>query len=227
MSETVLNACWNKVGNFGDKTCPELNDHIRCLNCEVFRAAAASLLNRKSPEGYLDFWTHRIAQPPEVKLAGTRSIVIFRIGEEWLALPTEVFLEVVELRPIHTVPHRHDALVRGLAMVRGELIICVSLAHLLGMDAGAGPAQIERQKGRSVYERLLVVGQNGERVVFAVNEVHVGVRYHPDNLKPVPATVAQSAAPFTSGLLAWEGLNVGVLDESLVFYALSRHLAYP
>ena len=225
MSETVINACWNQIGNFGDKTCPELKEHIRCLNCEVFRAAAASLLNRKSPEGYLDFWTGRIARPPEKKLAGTRSIVIFRIGTEWLALPTEVFLEVVELRPIHTLPHRHDALVRGLVMVRGELIICVSLAHLLGMDAAA--PQTERQKGRSVYDRLLVVGQNGERVVFAVNEVHVGVRYHPDNLKPAPATVAQSAAPYTSGLLAWEGRSVGILDESLFFYALSRHLAYP
>lgn len=223
MSETVLNACWNQVGNFGDKSCPELKEHVRCLNCEVFRAAAATLLNRKSPEGYLDFWTKRIARPPEVKLAGTRSIVIFRIGAEWLALPTEVFLEVVELRPIHTVPHRNDALVRGLAMVRGELIICVSLAHLLGMDAA--PARSERKKGRSVYDRLLVVGQNGERVVFAVEEVHVGVRYHPNDLKPVPATVAQSAAPYTSGILTWEGQSVGVLDESLVFYALSRHLA--
>ena len=223
MSQTVINACWNKIGNFGDKTCPELKEHIRCLNCEVYRAAAATLLDRQSPEGYRDFWTERLAQPPEVKLMGTRSVVIFRIGAEWLALPTDVFLEAVELRPIHTLPHSHDAMVRGLTMVRGELLICVSLAHLLGIDAAA--AQNERQKGRSVYERLLVVAQNGERVVFSVNEVHVGVRYHPDNLKPVPTTVAQSSAPYTIGLLSWEDRMVGVLDESLVFYALSRHLA--
>ena len=234
MSETVstppspeleFTACWKQIGNFGDKTCPELKKHIRCLNCQVFRAAAASLLNRKSPEGYLEFWTERIARPPELKLAGTRSIVIFRIGGEWLALPTEVFEEVVEQRPIHTLPHRQDALVRGLVMVRGELLICISLAHLLGIEAGAASAQSRHQKGRSVYERLLVVGQNGERVVFSVHEVHVGVRYHPHDLKPVPSTVAQSAAPYTTGLLSWENRNVGVLDESLVFYALNRHLA--
>ena len=110
-------------------------------------------------------------------------------------------------------------------MVRGELLICVSLAHLLGIETAATPAQAERQKGRSVYERLLVVGRNGERVVFSVNEVHVGVRYHPSDLKPVPSTVAQSAARYTSGLLFWENRNVGVLDESLLFYALSRHLS--
>ena len=224
-SDTGFTACWKQIGNFGDKTCPELKKHIRCLNCDRFRAAAASLLNRKTPEGYLEFWTGRIARPPEVKLVGTRSIVIFRIGGEWLALPTGVIEEVVAQRPIHTLPHRQDALVRGLAMVRGELLICVSLAHLLGIETAASPAQTERQKGRSVYERLLVAGQAGERVVVPVHEVHVGVRYHPDDLKPVPSTVAQSAARYTIGLLSWEGRNVGVLDESLLFYALNRHLS--
>ena len=182
------------------------------------------MLDRKTPEGYLDFWTERIASPRHAKPVGTRSIVIFRIGQEWLALPTEVFLEVVELRPIHTLPHRQDALVRGLAMVRGELLICIVLPQLLGFEAPTSTAQHDRKSGRSVYERLLVIEQDGERVVFSVNEVHVGVRYHCDELTPVPATVAQSAAPYTSGLLKWENHTVGVLDEALLFYALRRRL---
>ncbi|MCX6967678.1 MAG: chemotaxis protein CheW [Verrucomicrobia bacterium] len=224
MSETQLNACWNSIGNFGDKTCPELPKHVRCLNCAVYRNAAATLLNRKTPEGYLEFWTERIAGPRQVKPAGTRSIVIFRINQEWLALPTEVFLEVVELRPIHTLPHRQDALVRGLTMVRGELLICIALPHLLGFEAPPSHAANDRKSGRSVYERLLVIGQNGERVVFSVNEVHVGVRYHSDELNLVPATVAQSSTPYTCGLLTWENRTVGVLDENLLFYALRRRL---
>ena len=224
MSQATLNPCWNRTGNFGDKTCPELKQYIRCLNCGVFRGAAATLLDRESPEGYLEYWTERASQPLVPKLPGTRSIVIFRVGMEWLALPTEVFLEVVELRPVHSLPHRRDGLVRGLVMVRGELLICISLSHWLGLEAPAA-SLAARQKGRSVYERMLVVGHKGERVVFAVNEVHVGVRYHPDELKTVPATVAQSSAPYTFGLLSWENRNVGVLDETLMFQALSRHLA--
>jgi len=224
MSQIVLNACWNNIGNFGDKSCPELPQHIRCLNCEVFHAAAATLLNREAPEGYLEFWSERIARPRPAKLADTRSVVIFRIGGEWLALPTSVFMEVVELRPVHTLPHRKDALVRGLVMVRGELLICISLPHLLGVEETASHAG-HRQHGQSVYERMLVLSRHGERVVFSVHEVHVGVRYHPDNLKPVPATVSQSAVRYTSGLLEWENRNVGVLDEDLVFHVLNRQLA--
>ena len=224
MNEPVINACWDRIGVFGDKSCPELRAHIRCLNCEVFHAAAATLLDRPAPEGYLDFWTERIARPRQEQRKGTRSVVIFRIGEEWLALPAEIFWEVAELRPIHTLPHRKDALVLGLTAIRGELLICIALPRLLGFDAAVAAPAV-RSQGRSVYERLLVVGQSGERVVFPVHEVHAGVRYHPDDLQPVPATVAQSTTPFTTGLLAWEGRNVGVLDEALLFYALGRQLA--
>jgi chemotaxis-related protein WspD len=224
MSQPALNTCWNRIGNFGDKSCPELKQHIRCLNCEVFHAAAATLLNRETPEGYLESWTERIARPTLPKLADTRSVVIFRIGSEWLALPTSVFEEVIELRPVHTLPHRKDALVRGLVMVRGELLICISLPHLLGVEED-GSAVSQRQHGQTVYERMLVLSRNGERVVFSVHEVHVGVRYHPDNLKPAPSTVAQSAVRYTSGLLDWENRHVGVLDEELVFHILNRQLA--
>lgn len=222
MSSTPLNACWNKIGNFGDKSCPELARHIRCLNCEIFHAAAATLLNREAPEGYLEGWTRRIARERPVPLADTRSVVIFRVGGEWLALPTAVFLEVIEVRPIHTLPHRKDDLVRGLVMVRGELLICVSLVSLLGMESsGSG---VSRQ-GKSVYDRMLVLSQHGDRVVFAVDEVHVGVRYHPEYLKPVPSTVSQASTRYASGLLEWEGHNVGVLDADLLFQYLNRQLA--
>ena len=224
MSPTVFNTCWKKTGSFGDKSCPDLKAHIRCLNCEIFHAAAATLLNRNAPEGYLESWTERIAAPHLPKLADTRSVVIFRIGSEWLALPTSAFNEVVELRPIHTLPHRKDSLVCGLVMVRGELLICISLPHLLGVEETA-PHAVHQQKGQSVYERMLVLSYHGERVVFSVHEVHVGVRYHPDNLKPIPVTVAQSAVRYTSGVLSWENHNVGVLDETLVFSVLNRQFA--
>ncbi|MDD5349955.1 MAG: chemotaxis protein CheW [Chthoniobacteraceae bacterium] len=222
MNEPVIDACWDRIGVFGDKSCPELPRHIRCLNCEVFHAAAAALLDRPAPEGYLDFWTERIALPRQEQRKGTRSAVVFRIGVEWLALPAEIFAEVAEPRPVHSLPHRPDGLVLGLTAIRGELLICIALPRLLGFEASASAAP---SQGRSVYERMLVVGHGGERVVFPVDEVHAGVRYHPDDLRPVPSTVAQAAAPFTLGLLSWEDRNVGVLDDALLFYALGRQLA--
>lgn len=224
----VIDDCWNRIGVFGDKSCPELPVHIRCLNCQVFHEAAARLLDRRAPGEYRETWTERVARPRLPKRAGMRSVVIFRVGAEWLALPTECFLEVAELRPVHSLPHRTGALVKGLTVIRGELILCIALPHLLGFEAvggGDAPEPPGAAKRHNVYERLLLVGYGGERVAFAADEVHGGVRYHPDDLKPVPSTVSKSASSYTLGLIEWEGRSVGVLDESLVFYTLGRQLS--
>jgi len=226
MSEgaTTINACWKSIGLWGDRSCPDLARHMHCRNCEVFCAAAASLLDRQPPAGYLEEWTVRTAKPQQAKLAGAKSIIIFRLGEEWLALPTAAFLEVAALRTVHSLPHRKDGIVKGLVNVRGELLLCLSLERLLGLEAA--PKRTVPGE-RAVYGRLIVVERNGKRAVFPVSEVYGGHRYHPAQLKGAPATVALSANPhaaYSIGLLPWKERHVGVLDEELLFYTLGRHL---
>jgi len=220
----AIDTCWKRIGIWGDRSCPELAAHLHCRNCGVFCSAAAALLDREPPEGYRAEWTARIAQPRHQNLAGTLSIVIFRVGSEWLALPSGVFLEVADLRPIRSLPHRRkDDAVRGLVNIRGELLLCVSPAGLLGLsDSWAMP---DAKKLRKIHPRLLVLSHKGDRVVFPVDEVHVGRRYHPDELKPAPSTVGLAAAAYTLGLISWEGVHVGVLDSDLLFYTLGRQFA--
>ncbi|MBI5685471.1 MAG: purine-binding chemotaxis protein CheW [Verrucomicrobia bacterium] len=219
---TVINACWKSIGVWGDRSCPELRQHTHCRNCPVYHAAGATLLDREPPPGYREDWTARAAHPREPVLAGTKSIVIFRLGAEWLALPIEVFQEVADSRPIHSLPHREGRILKGLVNIRGELLLCVSLADLLGVDTTAKPAD---RKEKSAYQRLLVVTHKSGRAVFPADEVHSGCRYHPDELRPVPATVSLASARYSVGLLSWRERNVGVLDPELVFYSLNRHLA--
>ena len=84
-------------------------------------------------------------------MPGKQSIVIFRIGPEWLALPTRVFQEIAERRTVHSLPHRQHGVVLGLINIRGELLICVSLGQLLGLE------QVPfREKSRTTYDRLVV-----------------------------------------------------------------------
>ena len=216
-----IDTCWNRIGIWGDRSCHELVTHLHCRNCGIFCSAAATLLDREPPEGYRAEWTARIAQPRQQKLAGTLSIVIFRIGIEWLALPSKLFLEVTDLRPIRSLPHRrNDDTVRGVVNIRGELLLCISPATLLGFEV-----QPEGKKQRTVHPRMLVLSHKGNRAVFPVDEVHVGRRYHPDELQPLPSTVGLAAAAYTLGLISWEGINVGVLDSDLLFYTLGRQFA--
>ena len=43
--------------------------------------------------------------------------MIFRIAQEWFALPTVVVAEVGERRAIHSIPHRRSGIVSGVTNV--------------------------------------------------------------------------------------------------------------
>ena len=94
----AVNDCWNKIGVRGDGSCPELTRHVHCRNCPVYSAGAVAVLDRPAPNDYLAERTRHFAKPEQAKEAEIHSVVIFRIGAEWLALPTAVVSEVANLR---------------------------------------------------------------------------------------------------------------------------------
>jgi len=177
--------CWNQIGVWGKRNCPELEKVVHCRNCPVYAAAAIQLLDVEPPPDYLREWSHHFAAERKATLLNTHSVVIFRIGNEWLALPTTVFQEVSERRPIHSLPHRRNRIVLGLVNIRGELVVCVSLGELLGLEK-AMEAKATRQ--RAVYERLVVICRECSRLVFPASEFHCISRHHSAELRTLPAT---------------------------------------
>lgn len=214
MSAASLNDCWKKIGVWGDRSCTELKAHIHCRNCPVYSEGAARLLDAEVPESYLAANARHYAQTKAEVKPGARSVVIFRVATEWLALPTPVFREIATPRPVHSLPHRRDRTVTGVANIRGELVVCVSLAAALGI-AGE-PA---------TGARLAVLSRGTDRFVFPADEVAGLRRFDDADLAPVPATLAHAQAAYTRGILEWEGRPVGVLDDELLFYTLNRSLA--
>ena len=217
-----LHDCWKQTGIWGDGSCPQLVEAVHCRNCPVYSSAASHLLDREIDAAYLVQSAQEIRTERQHVARDTDSVVVFRTGAEWLALPTGVLDEVGVLRPIHSLPHRRNGTVLGIVNVRGALLICVSLHALLGIDktpaAGTAPRSL-------VHERLLVVGRDGERLVFPVYEVLGVHRFRPDQLGEAPATVAKSTATYTRATLPWREKTVGVLDEQLLFYSIHKSLA--
>jgi len=180
------------------------------------------LADRALPADYLDEWATHIAKPKQLAARGTASAVVFRVGTEWLAVPTGVCHEVSARKPVHTIPHRRNGIVLGLVNVRGDLVICVSLSAVLGVV----DAPYDRPERRRISrERLLLLEYNGQRLTWPVTDLHGVHRYHPDDLQEVPATVAKGTAVYTRAVLPWQNKAVGLLDEQLLFYTFSRHLA--
>ena len=219
--------CWSRIGVYGDGSCVELPRHVHCRNCPVYSAAAIRLLDRNEtvdgPDDALANATRLFALERADARRNNQSAFLFRIGSEWLALPTDVLDEVAELRVIHSLPHRRSGVVLGLANVRGELLVCVSLAQLLGIDALVESSGARGQ--RAVQRRLLVARRVGSRVAFPADDVHGIERFDDSEIGPVPATVAKASASYSKAMLSWREHAVGLLDEELLFHSLYRSLA--
>jgi chemotaxis-related protein WspD len=219
-SSAEVSPCWNRVGVQGDGTCPELPQFVHCRNCPVYSSAGVALLNRPLPEQYRRAWTEQFAQHKKLQSPGNSSALLFRIRAEWFALPTYVFQEVAERRRIHSLPHRRQGLVLGLVNIRGELLVCVSLGHLLGVE------QLPtREELRAAHDRLLVTNWEGSRLVFPADEVQGTHRFCLQELKAPPATLAHSGSSFTQGILPWRERLVCYLNPELLFSTLNRSLA--
>ncbi|PWB34532.1 chemotaxis protein CheW [Pseudomonas sp. SDI] len=209
----AIDDCWNRIGIRGDKSCPLLEAHIHCRNCDVYAAAATRLLDR-----------YALAQDAHVRddseqdgeVRGGRSLLLFRLGEEWLALATRCLVEVAPLQPVHSLPHQRSRVLQGVANVRGALVPCLSLGDLLGLEVTAQPATAAR-----VMPRMLIVAASGGSVVLKVDEVDGIHALEPRQLNGEGANESR----FTAAVLQWRGRSVRVLDEQEVLSAVNRSLS--
>lgn len=214
--------CWNSIGVRGDRSCPELVKFVHCQNCPVFAEAGRRFLDAPSPAGYLEEWTERLAEKADEASDDTLSVLLFRVADEWLALPIQVLVEVTTPRPVHRVPYRAGILA-GLINIRGELHLCVHLAKLLGIGERSALQPDETQAPASP-RRYLVTSHEQNRWVFPVDAVDQVCRIARSQVKPPPATIQRAANHLSSGVFDWEGRPVGLLDDARMFDILQKKL---
>jgi chemotaxis-related protein WspD len=213
-----VNGCWREIGTAGQGTCERLAEVVHCRNCAEYSRAGRELFDQPASPELLEEWTAALAAAKERAQPGTVSVVVFRLNAEWFALPTALFAEVAEHHAPHTVPFRTGATFAGLVNVNGELLLCVSLARLLGVaESGGAPP---------VRPRMCVVTHERERVAFPVDEVLGVRRVDAAALQPAPTTVAKAPAALTVSLFEFDGRSVGLLDEEKLFSTLARCLAW-
>ncbi|ATP48845.1 chemotaxis protein CheW [Pseudomonas putida] len=205
-----IDDCWNRIGVHGDKQCPLLERHIHCRNCDVYAAAATRLLDR-----YALLQDDHAAVAPAAEESVGRSMLLFRLGEEWLALATACLAEIAPLQAVHSLPHQRSRMLQGVANVRGALVPCLSLADLLGVQPAAG----QQRSGREM-PRMLILAAEGGPVVMAVEEID-GIH----RLDPSLLGSGQDVTHFTAAVLQWRGRSVRVLDDQHLLSAVQRSLS--
>ena len=211
----AIDDCWNRIGIHGDKSCPLLSEHIHCRNCTVYSTAATRLLDR-----------YALQQDDRVQVSNTvesevktRSLLMFRLGEEWLGLATRSLVEVAPLQAIHSLPHQRSGALLGVANVRGALVACLSLVELLGIDGISNVAS-----GTRVMPRMLIIAAHGGPVVVPVDEVDGIHAIDEQILDAASRSGTQASAKYTRGVLQFKGRSLRWLDEEQLLSAVTRSL---
>ena len=213
----AVDQCWHKIGVWGDHTCPELQKVTHCHNCPVFAAAGRHFFDAPSPPNYLDEWTTRLATPEAEEVFDEFSVLVFRLGDEWLALPVAILVEVTPPRVPHRVPHR-AGLLAGVVNIRGELHLCIRLDLLLGV------APASEKQAATNNPRLIVIRSESEAWAFAADEVDQVHRIPGESLTPPAPTLSRASAKLTRGVFVSSRHSVGLLDDVRLFQTLRERV---
>lgn len=228
-----LDDCWNRIGVFGDRSCPELVGCVHCRNCPVYSAAGRSLLERLPPGDYLSEWTTVLAETQRdsqssslsadgsvVRSDQSLSVMIFRLVDELFALPVGVFLEVSAAFVVHSVPGRSNQLFLGMVNVRGEIMLAASLSALLGLKAHA-------QGGPSGAGRMAVADSAMGKWVFPIDEIFGIYLFNREHVRPAPVVITNALNSYACGVLQWQNRSVALLDADGIFQALNMQFSIP
>lgn len=191
---------------------------------DPFKKASPSRLFERIPsQEYLVECTEALLKEPTEEVATSpHSLLVFRLGEELLAIATLFVKEVAMKRMAHRIPHRSGKALLGLVNLNGELEICISLSYLLGIEDNL------KKSAESHYqhqERMIAIVKDSVLWVFPVDEV-MGIHYWDfAEMENLPINLTKSSVSYFKGILKWGNACIGVLDEELLFPSIVRNLS--
>lgn len=156
--------------------------------------AAQRLLNRPLTEGDLADQTAEVARPLDEGAGDRISVLVVECGGERLAMPGSLVRRVALPAIVHRVPHRSNAVLRGICNIGGQLALAADLAALLDLERPPGGAE-DRAR------RMLLLGDGAEQWVIEVDRVIGVVRVDPARLLDPPATVRAARDRLTEHLV--------------------------
>jgi chemotaxis-related protein WspD len=212
--------CWNVIGVNGDQSCDRLQQYVHCRNCGVYANAAQQNLARPVSGDYKKEWAAHFRQAASGGQQQDASCLVFRIGREWLSLPTRMFVSVAPIAKPHRLPHRAARGLSGIVNVGGTLYPCMSLADLLGIDDSEGEAATHRH----TFARLLLTQWEDQAYALPVADLHGMLRYASANVQAPAATINKGLSRFLTGVITHDDMRIGMLDEALIGYQLARTL---
>lgn len=224
--DNTLDRCWSEIGIWGKgrEKCALLKEVIHCNNCDVFRRHSQLVYEKNIIPEYTDEWTRQIAARKEESRKTTRSVLVFRLGSEWLSLPTVTIKEIVHVRPVHKLPHNRNRMLSGIANISGGMELCFSLEKILGIEEEPRADGERMDTMPAEKHRMIFAVYNKNKYIFVADEVGEIIRFSDSDEQELPSTVNQETGSFMKGIIDWRDQRVGNIDPELLFSLIDRSL---
>lgn len=141
------------------------------------------------------------------------SVIVFRLGNQWFALPTLYLKEVTPRRPVHRIPHRTNKVLKGFVNLNGELNLLVSLHDLM---------QIESCRESLPFDRMISMIKDEDIWVFPVDEIEGIYRWDLREMQCTFPSFIQSDIKYIKGVMEIGNKRIGLLDEQFMFEKLKK-----
>ncbi len=175
--------CWDNIGVFGNITCELLEAYEHCHNCPIYLFAGRRLFKKEADEALIEDWTKIYSLEKETDLQNKRSVVLFRIQNEWFAIDTGLFQEAVVNKMIHIIPGRSNKYLYGIVNVNGELYLTIAMESLVGLDRKFDMELNSKQ--------LLVLNIDNQKYCFPIDEFDSVKNIKLSDLEEIPQTISK------------------------------------
>ncbi len=152
---------------------------------EASHDATRRLLERPLGPEELQAQTLEVARVLEEDACERTSVLVVECAGERLGLPGSLVRRVSATLAVHRVPHRSNAVLRGIVNLGGQLSLVGDLAALLELPKSATNASGDAGRDR----RMLLLGESPEHWVVEVDRVLGVLRIESTRLEAPPLTI--------------------------------------
>lgn len=199
--------CWNRIGVYGDRTCPELDTFNHCRNCSIYSSAGRALLEQPLKQNELTETARALSAPAEKHNQNQLSVLLFQLNDVRFALPLKSLREVSSVHAIHTVPHITNREFLGLASLQGEIVLCFSLHACLDI------APVTEQKAKEDMQ-LILLQDKEDTWAFRADHIE-GVEVILQNeMQSAPDTITHAPSACTTATFSWKKHTYALLNGS-------------
>lgn len=194
---------------------------------EANHDATRRLLERPLGPEELAAQTLEVARVIDEDASDRTSVLVVECAGERLGLPGSLVRRVDATSALHRVPHRSNAVLRGVVNLGGQLSLVGDLGALLELPRPAAAATRESDRDR----RMLLLGESPEHWVVEVDRVLGVLRIESTRLESPPLTIraardhlSEHLVDLHEGEIAGGAGRIAVLGADTLIAGLRRSL---